>query len=97
LGNDVGQAFILNGCLAVREQFMEINNTIFGSRTLKNAITFGGVSKLLSKHEQKLLSDLLEKVQNRVQNLIDMATKGTGNYDRFKDTGIINAQTAAAH
>jgi len=97
LGNDVGQAFILNGCLAVREQFMELNNTLFGSRILKNTITLGGVSKLLSKHEQKLLSDLLEKVKDRVQNLTDLATKGTGNYDRFKDTGIVSALTARTH
>lgn len=97
LGNDIGQAFILNGYLAIREQFMEINNILFGSRTLKKTVTLWWVSKLLSKHEQKLLTDLLKKVKNRVQNLIDLAIKGTGNYDRFKDTGIITAQTAAVH
>ena len=97
LANDVGQAFILNGFLAVREQFLEMNARIFWSRVLKHTIRLGGVTHLFSWPEQDVLGKLFTWVKTRLENLIALSTQGHENYDRFKDTGIVFADTAAAH
>jgi formate hydrogenlyase subunit 5 len=97
LANDVGQAFILNGFLAIREQFLELNESLFASRILKHTIALWGVNKVLSQQEQENVHTFLQSIKNRLNNLISLSTKGSGNYDRFKDTGIVLAQTARTH
>lgn len=97
LWNDVGQAFILNWFLAVREQFLEMNNRLFWSRILKNTIKVWWVTKTLDKQEQDNLVNILNEVKSRVNNLVKLATKWPWNYDRFKDTGIVTKETANKH
>lgn len=38
LANDVGQSYILNGFLAMRDEIMNLNAELFGNRVLKNTL-----------------------------------------------------------
>ena len=75
LANDVGQSFILNGFLAVREQILDLNQAIFGSRTLQGVITFGGVKKILSSDDGVSILQTLASIEPRLLNLIDMCKR----------------------
>lgn len=51
----------------------------------------------MSAAEQKLLITHFKAIHKRLQNLIELSTMGEGNYDRFKDTGIVHPETARSH
>lgn len=35
LGNDVGSSFLLNGCLSIREDMLDLQERIYGQRVMK--------------------------------------------------------------
>ncbi|MDD3302095.1 MAG: hypothetical protein PHN31_00940 [Candidatus Gracilibacteria bacterium] len=97
LGNDVGQSFLLNGYLSIREELLELNKEIFGSRTLKGVITYKGTNKKLKKEDLEKILKILKQVEKRVDTLSYIEEYSSGVYDRFKDTGIVNYDTITTH
>ncbi|NDK08879.1 hypothetical protein EOM39_06590, partial [Candidatus Gracilibacteria bacterium] len=97
LGNDVGQSFLLNGYLSIREELLESNKELFGSRTLKNVINFVNSGKTIDKKDLSKLSKILKEVEKRVKTLSYIEEYSSGVYDRFKDTGVVNLDTVITH
>ena len=92
--NDVGQAFILNGCLSVRESIMDLNEILFGSRTLRGILDFGHHRLSVTKNHKQIIIDTLMGAKKRFENLIATSDASIGIYDRLKDTGIVKRRTA---
>ncbi len=97
LWNDVWQSFLLNGYLSIREEFLELNNEIFGNRTLKNVINFWNSWKKIKKDDIRKVESLFKKVEKRIKNLIYIQEYSSWVYDRFKDTWIVKLETARLH
>ena len=92
--NDVGQAFILNGCLSIRESIMNLNDTLFGSRTLKGILDFGKNTIHVEESKKQHIIDTLTHAKKRFENLLRVSESSIGIYDRLKDTGIVKYKTA---
>lgn len=97
LANDVGQSFLLNWYLSIREDLLESNKELFGSRTLKNVINFGNSWKKIEKDMLPKLSKILKQVEKRVKTLSYIEEYSSWIYDRFKDTWIVNLETTKLH
>jgi len=97
LGNDVGQSFLLNGYLSIREELMEAQKAVFGQRTLKGSIQFGDEKAIIKEAALHTLEDILVKVEKRTKRLAYIEEISSGVYDRFKDTGIVSRETAVLH
>lgn len=97
LANDVGQSYILNGFLSVREDMMNLNAMLFGSRVLRNNVRIGRNVKNIEASHTPIILSTLKKVAKRVDTLVEICSAGSGIYDRFKDTGIVRVDTAYTH
>jgi len=97
LGNDVGQSFLLNWYLSIREDLLELQREIFGSRTLKWVINFWNSAKKLEKNDFGKIEAILKKIEKRVSTLAYIEEYSSGVYDRLKDTGIVTLETVSLH
>lgn len=97
LWNDVWQSFLLNWYLSVREEFLELNKVIFWNRTLKNVIDFWNFWKKIKIEDISKVEKLFRKVEKRIKTLIYIQEYSAWVYDRFKDTWIVNLETAKLH
>lgn len=97
LWNDVGQSFLLNWYLSIRENLLELNKELFGSRTLKWFINFSNTWKNIWKDKIIKIKDFLIELTNRLSTLTYIQEYSSWVYDRFKDTWIVNYQTAEIH
>lgn len=97
LWNDVGQSFLLNWYLSIREEFLELNREIFWNRTLKNVINFWNSWKKIKKEDIEKIEKFFKKVEKRIKWLIYIEEYSSWVYDRFKDTWIVTLETAKLH
>lgn len=97
LGNDVGQSFLLNWYLSIREDLLELQREVFGSRTLKWVINFWNSAKKLSKEDFGKIENILKQIEKRVKVLAYIEEYSSGIYDRFKDTWIVTLETTSIH
>jgi len=97
LWNDVGQSFLLNWYLSIREDLLEVQREVFGSRTLKWVIKFGNSAKKLEKKDFKKIEEILKKIEKRVSILSYIEEYSSGVYDRFKDTWIVSLEATSLH
>lgn len=97
LANDVGQSYILNGFLAIRDEVMDLNAVLFGSRVFKNAVAIWNNHKNITTDHMSQIKWVLKRVARRLATLVEICSAGSGIYDRFKDTGIVKRDTALAH
>jgi Ni,Fe-hydrogenase III large subunit len=97
LGNDVGQSFLLNWYLSIREDLLELQREVFGSRTLKWVINFWNSAKKLSKEDFGKIENILKQIEKRVKVLAYIEEYSSGVYDRFKDTWIVTLETTSLH
>lgn len=97
LANDVWQAFILNSCLSLRELILELNNTIYWHRLLKQSINIWFNNKNLNKQDVEKIKQTFSYFTKRLETIVDIEQFSTWIYDRFKDTGIVKNKTALKH
>lgn len=97
LWNDVGQSFLLNWYLSIREDLLEVNKELFGSRTLKKVINFANTWKTLKKENFSKLTHILKEIEKRVSTLSYIEEYSSWVYDRFKDTWIVTEETTKLH
>ncbi len=95
--NDVGQWYLLNWFLEIREEFLDLNERIFGNRLLNEIIGFGKNNVNLTKENAEEILKTIEKINNRFENLLDISISSTGIYDRLATTWIVKEQTALTH
>jgi len=97
LWNDVWQSFLLNWYLSIREDLLEVQREIFGSRTLKWVIKFWNSARKLEKKDFGKIEEILKKIEKRVSTLSYIEEYSSGVYDRFKDTWIVSLEATSLH
>ena len=95
--NDVGQWFLLNWFLSIREEILNLLNNVYGSRTLKWVIWIWYNKINLDKWKVNLILDVLTNIQKRYNELFILWKDSAGVYDRFKWTWKVFYETALAH
>jgi Ni,Fe-hydrogenase III large subunit/Ni,Fe-hydrogenase III component G len=89
LGNDVALSFGFFQFWRLKEDLLRLNAQLFGHRYLMDMIIPGGVARDLSKHEEILLLDRLEKIRGEVVTLKSIYDEHAGAQDRFIMTGQV--------
>ena len=95
--NDVGQWYLLNWFLEVREEFLKLNEKIFKSRNLSNVLNFWKNNIYLTKENKKEIIDLIKKQEKRIDNLAHIVNSSSWIYDRLYTTWIVKKETALSH
>ncbi len=97
LCNDVGQSYVLNGFLSIREEILEMNEHIFWNRLLRNNIQIGYNRIELDEEKLNSICTTLHWLLPRIENILNITKFSSGIYDRFKDAGILSKETALKH
>ena len=94
LGNDAGLAFGLAQFSRVREDWLRMNQALFGHRYLMDTIVPGGVARDLSFAVASELAAEIERVRESVQVLRSIYDEHAGLQDRFIDAGRVRPEVA---
>jgi len=95
--NDVWQWFLLNSFLSIRENFLNLFDEIYNSRTLKWVIWIWKNNVNLNKKKSELILKTLKENFDRFNDIYEIWRDSTWVYDRFKDTWIVKKDTAYDH
>jgi len=95
--NDVGQWYILNWFLEIREEFLKLNKKNFWDRLLWWIINFWKNNINLTEKTSKDILQTINKIENRFKNLTSISIESTWIYDRLSTTWIVFQKTAETH
>ena len=76
----------------LREEILRLNDTLTGSRFLKNIISLGGLKRDISSKSLLDLNKYLDTFRNRLQKAYDYIHSTNSAIDRFETTGIIKKE-----
>lgn len=95
LGNDAGFAFGLAQFSRMKEDWLRLNERVFGHRYLFDAIEPGGVARDLGPEGAAAIVAQSERIEREVRSMRHIYDDHSGMQDRFARTGILTPQTAA--
>ncbi len=95
--NDVGQWYILNWFLEIREEFLKLNEKVFDDRLLSWVINFWKNNISLDEKKTKKILKTIKKIEDRFLNLLKISISSTWIYDRLSTTWIVCEETATTH
>src|SRR6266568_5019497 len=95
--NDTAYALAHAHCSRMKEQLMQINDRLTGSRFLRGVNIVGGVSCDLSKRQLRELHRELEALQRDFSDLQAILFANASLTDRLETTGVLRQQTAWDH
>ena len=78
--------------LILREEILRFNDTLTGSRFLKNIFCLGGLKKDIPSKSLLTLNKYLDIFRNRLQRANDYIHRTNSAIDRFETTGIIKKE-----
>lgn len=81
----------------LREEIMQINERLTGSRFLRGVNIVGGVSKDITEEGIKKLSEDLKNILRDFNEVIEVAHGSTSLFNRLKDTGVLSRETVLNH
>ena len=93
---DVGFGFGASTASRLKEQFMQLNEVLTGSRLLRGMTAIGGIRRPIenSPKKRELLSSTLKDGRNKFEQLIDLAMSSSTVRDRLETTGILSQKDA---
>lgn len=91
---DTGYAFGGSNGARLREMIMRWNERLTGSRFLRGVNTVGGVQRDISPEIQPELFAELQFIEKDFSQVIAIALENSTIYNRLKDTGVLDMQTA---
>jgi len=91
---DVGFSFPSMYAAVIKEQILNLNEKLSGSRYLKNINTPGGVNRDISIDNMKLLSDFLLSILKDAAELKNMLYSNVSFMDRVDKTGVLKKEIA---
>jgi Ni,Fe-hydrogenase III large subunit/Ni,Fe-hydrogenase III component G len=94
LGNDGGFAFGLAQFSRLKEDWVRVNEQLFGHRYLMDLIVPGGVSRDLDERQIAILLGQCDRCERQVQQLQRLYDEQSGLQDRFAGTGILTQDVA---
>jgi Ni,Fe-hydrogenase III large subunit/Ni,Fe-hydrogenase III component G len=93
LGNDAGFAFGLTQFSRLKEDFLRLNQLVFGARYLMNMIQPGGVAADIPPDATRPLLEHYDTLDKEVSALREIYDNHAGMQDRFREAGIVTAET----
>ncbi|AIO70652.1 NADH-quinone oxidoreductase subunit C [Burkholderia oklahomensis] len=95
LGNDAGFAVGLAQFSRLKEDWLRLNDRIFGHRYLMDRIVPGGVERDIAADDAAALVAQCDRIEAEVRAMQTIYDDQSGLQDRFAGTGRLTAQTAA--
>jgi len=94
LGNDAGLAFGLAQFSRLREDWLRVNQALFGHRYLMDTVIPGGVARDLALSAIPGISEEIGRVRQSVRVLRGIYDEHAGLQDRFIDAGRVRPEVA---
>ncbi len=94
---DVGFAVGAQWAFRLKEQMLQLNEALTGSRLLRGIVAIGGVRRPIEEtaHKREILSQTVDEVNKEFSELIDLVLSTASVLDRFEATGKLNQKTAS--
>ena len=94
IATDVG--FVVANAHAgrIREMVMRLNESLTGSRHLRNMLCVGGVRRNWSLEQRDLLRDTAKEVTREFEDLVALIMTSDSTLDRLEGTGKVRPETA---
>lgn len=93
---DVGFGFGASQLMRLKEQLLQLNERIVGTRLLRSVIVFGGVRKDLAEGERQFLLEEIKKIKTDFEKTIQILWQVSSLVDRIDLTGIIKREVVEA-
>ena len=90
LGNDAAFAFGLTQFMRLKEDWLRLNQRVFGHRLLMDRIVPGGVALDLDPVQARLLVEQSDRFEREIRSLRSIYDEHSGLQDRFLTTGPID-------
>lgn len=90
----IGFAFGTMHGARLKEEMMNLNEVIFGSRFLRGINTPGGIRRDINNTKSQLILDTLAKVEKDFREVTDILLNNDSVLDRFEGSGILNSKLA---
>jgi len=95
--NDIGQWYLLNWFLEIREEFLKLNKNIFWDRLLSWVIDFWKNKINLDYKKANKVLEVLDNINDRFENLVKISLSSTWIYDRLSTAWVVEKDTALVH
>lgn len=94
---DAGYSFGGSNCARIREQMMQWNEKLTGSRFLRGVNAIGGVTKDISLELNEELGKDLDKIKKDFSEVMEIAGESSSLLNRLRSTGRLEYQVAVDH
>jgi Ni,Fe-hydrogenase III large subunit/Ni,Fe-hydrogenase III component G len=95
--NDTAYTLAHAHCSRMKEQLMQLNDRLTGSRFLRGTMTIGGVSKDVSALDRGEVVDVLNRIEQDFSELESIIFANASLTDRLETTGVLTEGTAWDH
>jgi Ni,Fe-hydrogenase III large subunit/Ni,Fe-hydrogenase III component G len=95
--NDAAYALALSHCGRMKEQIMQLNDSLTGSRFLRGVNRVGGVTIDLSQDQSDTVVQKLKAIEGDFAELSKIIFNNASLTDRLETTGILKERTARDH
>ena len=95
--NDTAYTLAHAHCSRMKEQVMQLNDQLTGSRFLRGALLIGGVANDVSALQRSKLIDALEAIERDFAELESIIFANASLTDRLETTGVLTERTAWDH
>ena len=95
--NDTAYTLAHAHCSRMKEQVMQLNDRLTGSRFLRGALTIGGVTHDVSAMQRSEMVDVLDAIEKDFGELESIIFANASLTDRLETTGVLTERTAWDH
>ena len=95
--NDTAYTLAHAHCGRMKEQVMQLNDRLSGSRFLRNTLAIGGVTNDVSAIQRSELIDVLNAIEKDFAELESIIFANASLTDRLETTGVLTERTAWDH
>jgi Ni,Fe-hydrogenase III large subunit/Ni,Fe-hydrogenase III component G len=95
--NDTAYALAHAHCSRMKEQLMQLNDRLTGSRFFRGTMAIGGVTKDMSAMQRSEVVDVLDQIEKDFSELESIIFANASLTDRLETTGVLTERTAWDH
>lgn len=95
--NDTAYTLAHAHCSKMKEQVMQLNDRLTGSRFLRGTMAIGGVTKDMSALQLSEVVDVLDRIEKDFSELESIIFANASLTDRLETTGVLTERTAWDH
>ena len=95
--NDTAYTLAHAHCSRMKEQLMQLNDRLTGSRFLRGTMAVGGVAKDVSAIQRGEVVDVLDRIEKDFSELESIIFANASLTDRLETTGVLTERTAWDH